>query len=424
MREFKKGYYFSMAYFGVIKATILRAIKMSIFSSWLRPVLAACLFMAGTESNSMATSLGLWTDIVQEKEGPKSFPLVKSGNAAPIFLDAMDWPGVVRAAGDLQTDVERVSGIKPPLTTDHAPAGDIAVIAGTLGKSPLIDRLVKSSHLDVSGLAGKWECFGITTVDNPLPGVSRALVIVGSDKRGTIYGLYELSEQIGVSPWYWWADVPVKHHDQLFIKAGSYLQGPPVVKYRGIFINDEEPSFGSWARQKFGGINSTMYAHMFELLLRLRANYLWPAMWGKAFNEDDPIDPKMADEYGIVMGTSHHEPMMRAQKEWGIHKKQYGNSEWNYATNEAGLKQFWADGIERNKDYENIVTIGMRGDGDKPMINGGDMEANIKLLEKIVADQRQILSAKVNPDVTKVPQLWALYKEVADYYAQGMKVPG
>ena len=217
---------------------------------------------------------------------------------------------------------------------------------------------------------------------SPVAGVDQALVIAGSDKRGTIYGIYEISEQIGVSPWYWWADVPPQHHTALFVKAGTYVQGPPVVQYRGIFINDENPCLSGWSIEKFGGINSKMYTHMFELILRLRGNYQWPAMWGKAFNEDDPLNPKLADEYGVVMGTSHHEPMIRAQQEWTSHHGQFGNGQWNYMTNEAGLKKFWTEGIERNKNYESLVTVGMRGDGDLAMPDAGGLEANKKLLEK------------------------------------------
>ena len=276
-------------------------------------------------------SLGLQADIVSDRAVSGSFPLLAAKQPAPIYLDPADWPGVLRAGADLQADVERVTGLKPVLTANGAPAGKFAVIIGTLGKSPLVDGLVKSGKLDADAISGKWESFIITTVANPLPGVDQALVIAGSDKRGTIYGIYEISEQIGVSPWYWWADVPPKHHENLFIKAGTYVQGPPVVKYRGIFINDEAPAFGPWTRQKFGGINSRMYSHMFELLLRLRANYLWPAMWGKAFNEDDTNDPEIADQYGIVMGTSHHEPMIRAQKEWTRSHNNYGNGLWNYS---------------------------------------------------------------------------------------------
>ncbi len=368
-------------------------------------------------------SLGLGIAIVSETRLPGSFPLVQGGAAAPLLVDPGDYPGVRRAAGDLQRDIERVSGVTPVLATALGEAGRAVVIAGTLGRSAWIDRLAQSGKLDGRSIAGKWESFVIARVVHPYPGVEQALVVAGSDKRGTIYGLYEISEQIGVSPWYWWADVPPKHHRELFIKAGRYVQGPPAVKYRGIFINDEEPALGGWSRAKFGGVNSKMYTHMFELILRLRGNYLWPAMWGKAFNEDDTADARLADEYGVVMGTSHHEPMIRAQAEWTKHRAEYGNGEWNYATNAEGLKQFWSDGIERNKSYESIVTVGMRGDGDVPMPDAGGLQANKALLERIITDQRAILARHMHRDPTTVPQLWALFTEVQQYYDAGLKLP-
>lgn len=366
-----------------------------------------------------APSLGMAEAIVTDVAGEGTFPLVREKQAAGILLDAADHKGVLRAAGDLQADIERVTSIKPELATDRSHSAKAAVIIGTLGKSYLIDGLVKTGKIKPAAIAGKWESFLITVVDNPMPGVDQALVIAGSDKRGTIYGIYEISEQIGVSPWYWWADVPPQRHESLSIKAETYVQGPPAVKYRGIFLNDEAPALSAWTKEKFGGLNQKFYTKVFELLLRQRANYLWPAMWGNAFNEDDAENPRLADEYGIVMGTSHHEPMIRAQQEW----KRHGKGAWNYATNGVGLKEFWEQGIARNKNFESIVTIGMRGDGDEPMIQGGNMDANVKLLEKIVADQRTLISKNMNPDATKVPQVWALYKEVQDYYNHGMRVP-
>jgi hypothetical protein len=255
----------------------------------------------------------------------------------------------------------------------------------------------------------------IQVVRNPLPGLKSALVIAGSDKRGTIFGIYDLSEQIGVSPWYWWADVPVHQHKELFVKPGKYTQGPPAVKYRGIFLNDEAPSLSGWVKENYGSYNHEFYTKVFELLLRLKANYLWPAMWGSAFNEDDPLNAKLANEYGIVMGTSHHEPMLRAQQEW----KRHGAGPWDYAKNAEFLRHFWGAGIERNKDYESIITLGMRGDGDLPM----SASANTALLEQIVADQRSIIAKRMNSDLSEVPQDWALYKEVQEYYEQGMRVP-
>jgi hypothetical protein len=367
-------------------------------------------------------SLGLPADIVSEPAISDNFPLVRDRQASPIYVDKSDYPGVLRAACDLQADIQRVSGVKPELATDGTPSGKIVVMVGTLDKSALIDGLVKAGKLKTEAVAGKWESFIITTIAQPMPGVDQALVIAGSDKRGTIYGIYEICEQIGVSPWYWWADVPPQRHESLLIKSATYVQGPPVVKYRGIFINDENPCLLGWANAKFGGVNSKMYAHMFELILRLRGNYLWPAMWGKAFNEDDPLNPKLADEYGVVMGTSHHEPMLRAQQEWTKHRAEYGNR-WNYLTNEEGLKKFWIDGAQRNKNYESVFTMGMRGDGDVAMPDAGGTEANKQLLEKIIADQQDILAKYVNPDLKEVPQLWALFTEVQQYYDAGLKVP-
>ncbi|MES2923318.1 MAG: glycosyl hydrolase 115 family protein [Verrucomicrobiota bacterium] len=383
-------------------------------------LIACCLFLAGRAWAGLGISENMIAEAAPAEGG---FALVAGGKSAPLWFDAKDHPGVRRAADDLLTDIERVTGRRPELSTAEKSPGSRPVIVGTLGSSALIDELVASGKLNAADLKGKWESFVITTISQPFPGVEQALVIAGSDKRGTIYGIYELSEQLGVSPWYWWADVPVRKRSAAYIVPGRFASGEPVVKYRGIFINDEEPALGPWAREKFGGVNSKMYVHMFELILRLRGNYLWPAMWGKAFSEDDPASPRLADEYGIVMGTSHHEPMMRAQEEWTKRKAGIGNGKWNYHTNEQGLWNFWKDGIERNKNYENLVTIGMRGDGDEPMAEGGNMKANIELLERIVADQRKLIASAVNPDAAKVPQLWTLYKEVADYYAHGMKVP-
>ncbi len=343
------------------------------------------------------------------------FPLVREGRATKFYVDAGDYPGVVRAAHDLQADIFRVTGCTPPFM-DHGKSfsGDMVFI-GTIGKSAPIDRLIREGKLDVSEIRGKWEANLIQVVSHPLPGVRRALVIAGSDKRGTIYGVYDLSEQIGVSPWYWWADVPAEHKDALFILPGRRVEGEPAVKYRGIFLNDEAPALTGWVNEKFGGYNHQFYEKVFELLLRLKANFLWPAMWNSAFNEDDPLNPKMADEYGIVMGTSHHEPMLRAQQEW----KRHGAGPWDYTANSKVLDTFWAQGIERNKNYESIITLGMRGDGDKPMFENDD----VALLEKIVANQRAIIAAHQTPTIAADPQVWALYKEVQGYYEKGMRVP-
>jgi hypothetical protein len=342
---------------------------------------------------------------------PGSFPIVHHKSVAAVYVDPNDFPGVARAADNLRHDIARVTGLTPQ--QDLNPRATI--IAGTIGKNTIIDQLIHDQKLNVTGIQGKWESFLIQVVPHPQPGISFALIIAGSDKRGTIYGIYDLSEQIGVSPWYFWADVPVAHHDSLFVKPDRYVEPEPAVKYRGIFLNDEAPALSGWVHATYGNYNHQFYEKVFELLLRLKANYLWPAMWNNAFSDDDPLNAQLADEYGIVMGTSHHEPMLRAQKEWTRH----GTGPWDYSRNDEVLRAFWEQGVRRNKNYESIITLGMRGDGDMPM----SREANTALLERIVADQRKIIAAEVNPDVAKVPQDWALYKEVQEYYEKGMRVP-
>ncbi|MDQ5979948.1 MAG: hypothetical protein QG602_2923, partial [Verrucomicrobiota bacterium] len=321
---------------------------------------------------------------------PAAFPLVRGSDAARLHVAGDDWPGVQRAARDLQADIERVTGLKPDLSTTAPAKAPLAVFIGTVGRSALIDGLVAAGKLDVTAIRGKWEAFVIETVDRPLPGVDRALVIAGSDKRGTIYGIYEISEQIGVSPWYWWADVPVKKSAELHLAPGRTVVGSPAVQYRGIFLNDEAPALTGWVYEKYGRFGREFHADLFELMLRLRANYLWPAMWDNAFNEDDPRNARLADEWGIVMGTSHHEPLMRAHAEWG----KYGQGPWDYAKNDAVLRDFWRGSVERTKSFENIHSLGMRGDGDEAMSE----ETNVALLEQIVADQRTILAREVNPE--------------------------
>jgi Glycosyl hydrolase family 115/Gylcosyl hydrolase family 115 C-terminal domain len=355
------------------------------------------------------------TQYVETIDHPGNFVIVKQKQAATLYVDSNDYPGVLHAADDLRMDIQRVSDSNAAVTHTAGALGANVILIGTLGKSALIDQLVRERKIDASGITGKWESFLIQTLIDPFPGVSSALVIAGSDKRGTIYGIYDLSEEIGVSPWYWWADVPLHHHDTLTVKPGNYSQGPPAVKYRGIFLNDEAPSLSGWVHEKYGNYNHQFYEKVFELILRLKGNYLWPAMWNNAFSEDDPLNPKLAYEYGIVVGTSHHEPMMRAHQEW----KRHGTGPWDYSKNGEVLREFWEKGLERNKDYENILTIGMRGDGDMPMSES----ANIALLEQIVSDQRKIISGVYQREADTVPQDWALYKEVQEYYEKGMRVP-
>lgn len=338
------------------------------------------------------------------------FPLAVDGKPVSIHTDNSDYKGVLRAVNDLKEDLRKVTGNSP-----QQGATKFTLIIGTVGKSPTIDKLIQTGKIEAKDLKGKNEKYIIKTVMNPIDGVDAALVIAGSDKRGTIYGIYELSTQIGVSPWYYWADVPVVNQKNLYVKPGTYTEGEPAVQYRGIFLNDEAPALTGWSKATFGGFNHQFYEKVFELLLRLKGNFLWPAMWGSAFYDDDPLNGPLADEYGIVMGTSHHEPMALAQQDW----KRRGEGAWDYTKNGEVLRKFWASGIERAKNWESLITIGMRGDGDEPMSE----ESNIDLLQKIVKDQRSIISKVTGKKAEQVPQVWALYKEVQDYYDKGMRVP-
>ncbi|KQV84620.1 glycosyl hydrolase [Massilia sp. Root351] len=344
--------------------------------------------------------------------------LIARGKMASIHLDGDDYPGVLRAARDLQSDIEKVGSQRPSLSLQKTPgavSGQDVILIGTIGHSRLIDQLIAQKKLDTSSIKDLWEGYVVQAVKAPMPGVARALVIAGSDKRGTIFGIYTLAEQLGVSPWYWWADVPVPRKDRAVVPFGTLVSDRPAVKYRGIFLNDEAPALTNWAKDKFGGFNHQFYEKLFELMLRMRANYLWPAMWYSAFNDDDKENARLANEMGIVMGTSHHEPMMRSQQEW----HRYGKGPWDYEKNGDALRKFWAEGLRNSHDYEQVITMAMRGDGDEPMSE----QANVSLLQGIVNDQRKLIAAEWNKDPAQVPQLWALYKEVQEYYDKGMRVP-
>ncbi len=407
-----------------------------IVNRYLRNKISLNLFVITLYVWSQITIAGDNTLYISSTKGENNFKLSASDYTAPLCVSSYDYPGVIRVLRQLQTDIEKVTNFKPALIIDSIPELKEIVLVGTIGKNPLIDELIKNKKLIVKEIAGKWEAFIIQVIENPFPNVNRVLIMAGSDKRGTIYGMYELSKRIGVSPWYWWADIPVEHKDALFVKPGKYIQGPPSVRYRGIFLNDEYPDLTNWVAEKFGMVqqsenppipagianyNHQFYEKLFELILRLKGNYLWPAMWNNAFNEDDPENPRLADEYGIVMGTSHQEPMLRAQKEWDRRYLQTIGT-WNYAQHPDIVENFWREGIKRNKNYESIITVGLRGANDTPMAPGGP-EANMALLEKILNVQRIIIADEINKDVTKVPQLWCLYKEVLGFYDSGIRVP-
>ncbi|MEJ2502700.1 MAG: glycosyl hydrolase 115 family protein [Gemmatimonadota bacterium] len=334
--------------------------------------------------------------------------------AVVLFAACARGPAVHHAVRSLRDDLERVTGTAPALDTDAAPTGEVVLI-GTVGGGGVVDELIEAGRFDAGDIEGRWEAYALEVLEAPLPGVERALVIAGSDRRGTVYGIYDLAEAIGVSPWYWWADVPTERRDELHVLPGRHADPGPAVRYRGIFINDEAPALSGWAHATFGGFDHRFYSRVYELVLRLKGNFLWPAMWGRSLWDDDPRSAALADAYGIVLGTSHHEPMERAHVEW----ERYGDGPWDYAANEDRLRSFWRRGIERRGDHETLVTLGMRGDGDEPMSE----EANIALLERIVADQREVIEDVTGRPADETPQVWALYKEVQEYYDRGMTVP-
>lgn len=389
--------------------------------------------------------------------GPGRFPLAGRGRAAALVVSAGDHAGVLRAAGDLQADIARVTGIRPEISIDGLPTGRDLVLIGTIGRAPLIDRLVAAGRLDVSGIAGRWETSLEQVVIDPLPGVPRAFVIAGSDQRGTIYGVYDVSKGIGVSPWYWWDDVPPVHQDALYVLPGRHSQGMPAVAYRGFFINDENPCTGDWAPAYFGpghapgypgGLNHHYYEKVFELALRLKANYVWPAVWGRAFAEDDSANQATATRYGIVIGTSHEAPMAGGIEEWNRHAvppvrepsgavvqpghDPYGGTgEWSYRRNRAAIEAHWARCFRRmvEQGAEMTVTLGMRGNGDTALPDGDGIE----LMRGILARQREIITQVLRDAGTRaaasgisasgIPQVWTLYKEVQRYWDEGLRVP-
>ena len=333
--------------------------------------------------------------------------LLNADGRVSLYVDAADERGVRRAATTVLADLANVCGAQTAFATTAAEA---RIVTGTLGHCPELERLLTKAQR--KALKGRREQYLITTVGTQL-------VIAGSDRRGTIYGLYELARQAGVSPWGWWADVAVEHHDSLYIRPGEYTDGEPVVRWRGIFLNDEGPCLMQWVKNTYGTDygDHRFYERVYELILRLRGNFLWPAMWAWAFYADDPENSRLADEMGIIVSTSHHEPMARNHQEYARNRSTWGA--WNYQTNEENLNRFFREGIERMKGTEDVVTIGMRGDGDEAM----SAEADTRLLERIVANQRKIIADVTGKPASATPQVWALYKEVLDYYDKGMRVP-
>ena len=340
-----------------------------------------------------------------------------------IVIDRNDWPGVFRVAGKVSEDFQRVfgSGKEAEQVSFTGDVNSLAgkIVAGCIGKSEFIDALEKDNLIDLSQVRGKNEVYLFTVIE--LAG-QPTLVIAGIDKRGTIYGLFHISELMEVSPWGWFADVtPAKKGSVEVSDKDILISKEPSVKYRGFFINDEFPSFGNWTINSFGGFNAKMYDHVFELLLRMKGNYLWPAMWSACFSDDGPgtENARLADEYGVVMGTSHHEPCMRQGEEFSHVKGPdsiYGN-DWNFNRNREGLINFWRDGLKRNAPFEDIVTVGMRGEADSEML-GRECTTldNINYLKDVITTQQQLIDEVYGDRASEVKKVFAVYKEVEKFY--------
>ena len=357
---------------------------------------------------------------------------IENGKVVFIYEDTA-FGGVKKIADKVRNDIFHVFDVMPGAVLsnsakslaamqDNDGMGEYPVIFATLGKSPIIDDLSDRGLIDAGRVKGRREVFSFEIIDHPAENVSAALVILGSDKRGTIYGLFHISELLNVSPLTDWCEVmPDKLAQAVFTEAENMVSKEPSVRYRGFFINDEWPAFGNWTNKNFGGFNADMYEHVFELLLRLKGNYLWPAMWTSIFADDGPglKNAELADELGVVMGLSHHEPCLRHGEEYKYLRGPesiYGDA-WNFLTNEEGITRFWEDGLKRNGHLENVITVGMRGEYDS-MIMGKDatLKDNIDLLRKVLKTQNRLIKEIVNENLDEVPRMLALYKEVEPFF--------
>lgn len=374
----------------------------------------------------VAVSAGHAQVAVHEKspETKYAFTLASPRQTAAILYDASDAAVVKRAAELFAADVEAVTGRRPQVTSATGETGP-AVIVGTVGGSALIRRLSEAGKIDTAPLEGAWERYLIQTVANPLPGIRKALVIAGSDRRGAAYGLFTLSELIGVSPWYWWADVPVKKHAALHVDAPPTYSQTPSVRYRGIFLNDEDWGLTPWASQTFeperGNIGPRTYAKVCELLLRLKANYLAPAMHpvSTSFNQI-PENKLVADTFAIVMGSTHCEPLLlNTASEWDT--KTMGP--WNYDKNKEGINRVLTQRVRENSPYENVYTLALRGLHDGAMSTTLPMHEKVRMLQQALLDQRRILAENIDRPVETVPQAFTPYKEVLEIYSNGLELP-
>lgn len=354
-----------------------------------------------------------------------------------ICLEQSAFPGVIRVTEKVAHDVELVSGKKPQILVEkeipetlESSGEDWTIIAATKGKSSFLKKLEEAGSAELKELEQKRECYAWIFPEIKNRTKSNLLVIAGSDKRGTIYGLFHLSEMLGVSPFVDWCGLMPPKQEKIELREDmACISKEPSVRYRGFFINDEWPAFGNWCNHNFGGFNAKAYDHVFELLLRLKGNYLWPAMWSARFADDGPdlLNAELADEYGIIMGMSHHEPCLRQGEEYKYLRGKnsvYGDA-WNFRTNREGITKFWEDGLKRSGKFENVITVGMRGEADTAIMGkNATLEDNIQLLRDVLKTQKKLIQERVNPDLTKVPRMIALYKEVEEFFYGDEKTKG
>ena len=354
-----------------------------------------------------------------------------------ICLEQSAFPGVIRVTEKVAHDVKLVSGKKPQILVEkeipetlESSGEDWTIIAATKGKSSFLKKLEEAGSAELKELEQKRECYAWIFPEIKNRTKSNLLVIAGSDKRGTIYGLFHLSEMLGVSPFVDWCGLMPPKQEKIELREDmACISKEPSVRYRGFFINDEWPAFGNWCNHNFGGFNAKAYDHVFELLLRLKGNYLWPAMWSARFADDGPglLNAELADEYGIIMGMSHHEPCLRQGEEYKYLRGKnsvYGDA-WNFRTNREGITKFWEDGLKRSGKFENVITVGMRGEADTAIMGkNATLEDNIQLLRDVLKTQKKLIQEHVNPDLTRVPRMIALYKEVEEFFYGDEKTKG
>ena len=376
-----------------------------------------------------------------------AFAIATASQVADMVYSPNDHSVVGTVAKAVAADIQLVTNRQASVYSLAKPESNSQkplIIAGTLGRSEAIDHIVAKKLLkNVASVSGKWETFGIEIVNKPLKGCSQALVVYGSDPRGTAFGLFQLSRLMGVSPWVWWADVTPEHKPALYA-TGSYVSREPSVRFRGMFINDEDWGLTPWAAhsvdKNIGNIGPGTYVHVMELLLRLRANTLWPAMHACSFGFwVDKKNVELARQYDIVLGSSHCEQMaLNNLREFGpflkrkgyvdipddkLYNEDYLKDFYNWTTHPDWAKEYWAMRVGEGRGMDVMYTLGMRGVHDRGINGFKDAKETARGLADIIAYQRQLIADSLGGDPTKVPQLFIPYKEVLEAYNEGLQVP-